>query len=109
MIASPLELPWGGLSASVVSGAGLRVSAVRDGQVALRLRQGGERCRLAGRAHHTTVKHLLQASAIPPWQRARLPLIFVDDRLAVIPNVGVCAEFAARKDEMGYAITWSPD
>ena len=47
--------------------------------VEIRARQGGERLRLPGRAHHHSLKHALQQHAIPPWQRERLPLLFASD------------------------------
>jgi tRNA(Ile)-lysidine synthase len=38
-------------------------------------RRGGERIRLPGRSHAHALKHVLQEAGIPPWQRARLPLL----------------------------------
>jgi tRNA(Ile)-lysidine synthase len=38
-------------------------------------RQGGERIVLPGRAHSHALKHVLQALGVPPWERARLPLL----------------------------------
>lgn len=39
-------------------------------------RRGGERILLSGRGeHHHTLKHVLQEQGIPPWERARMPLI----------------------------------
>jgi len=38
-------------------------------------RRGGERIVLPGRTHSHTLKHVLQQCAIPPWVRARLPLV----------------------------------
>ncbi len=43
----------------------------------VRNRGGGERLRLQG--VHRSLKHLLQESAIAPWQRGRLPLVFDAD------------------------------
>lgn len=43
-------------------------------------RRGGERILLPGRGeHHHTLKHLLQEQGIPPWERARMPLISTSD------------------------------
>lgn len=42
-------------------------------------RQGGERLRLPGRSHHHTLQHALQQYGVPPWERARLPLLSADD------------------------------
>ena len=32
---------------------------------------------------------------MPPWQRERLPLVYLDDALAVVPNVGVNCQMQA--------------
>ena len=105
----PLVLAWGRLTATVSAEQGLRVSAVREGGIQIRLRQGGERCRLVGRAHHARVKHLLQEAGIPPWQRTGLPLLYIDEQLAAIPNIGVCDEFAATNSELGVIFEWTPN
>ena len=39
-------------------------------------RAGGERIVLPGRTHSHALKHVLQDRGLPPWQRARLPLLF---------------------------------
>ena len=105
----PLVLAWGRLTATVSAEQGLRVSAVREGGIQIRLRQGGERCRLVGRAHHARVRHLLQEAGIPPWQRTGLPLLYIDEQLAAIPNIGVCDEFAATNSELGVIFEWTPN
>ncbi|OAX54802.1 tRNA(Ile)-lysidine synthase [Xanthomonas translucens pv. poae] len=52
-----------------------------DAPLQVRLRQGGERVLLPGRVHSQALKQVLQQAAIPPWQRARLPLLFDAGRL----------------------------
>lgn len=47
--------------------------------VVVRARCGGERIILPGRRHSHSLKHLLQQSDIPPWQRQALPLLFASD------------------------------
>ena len=34
---------------------------------------------LPGRTHSSELKHVLQELGVPPWQRARLPLLFAPD------------------------------
>jgi len=46
----------------------------------------------------------LQEAGVPPWQRQRLPLIFVDDDLAAVADHWVCAPYAARPDEPGLQV-----
>lgn len=45
------------------------------GPFTIRFRQGGEKCLLAGRTHHTSLKHLFQTLGVPPWLRDRIPLL----------------------------------
>lgn len=54
----------------------------------VRYRCGGESLRLQGRRHRP-LKKILQESALPPWQRERLPLLFADDELVAIAGIGV--------------------
>ncbi len=54
-------------------------------KVSVRFRQGGESLYLPARGGHHALKHLLQEWGIPPWQRERLPLIYVGAKLVCIP------------------------
>lgn len=84
-------------------GVGLRDDA---GPLTVRCRTGGERLRLPGRAHDTALKGWLQASGVPPWVRARLPLIHAGDRLAAVADWLVCEGFAAVGEAHGRRIRW---
>jgi len=111
-----LCLPWNPDHALVIPGTGYRLEAVTTpgaglsqariaaGQVSVRLRQGGEACRLPGRAHRQKLKKLLQQSGTPPWQRQRLPLVYVGDELAAVADRWVCEPFAAAPDEPGLVL-----
>jgi tRNA(Ile)-lysidine synthase len=46
---------------------------------------------------------------MPPWLRERLPLIYLDDTLAVVPKIGVDCMMQAAEDDMGLVITWATD
>lgn len=47
-------------------------------------RQGGEKIKLAGRKGTHSLKKLMQEAAIPPWQRDRIPLIYMNDELVCV-------------------------
>jgi tRNA(Ile)-lysidine synthase len=47
-------------------------------------RQGGERWRPAGRAHHVLLKHWCQDQAIPPWQRQAIACIWAGETVVCI-------------------------
>ncbi len=62
----------------------------------LRFRQGGERCRPAGRAHSQTLKRLLQDYGVEPWLRETLPLVYSNDDLVAVADLWVCEGFQAQ-------------
>ncbi|PPU75821.1 tRNA lysidine(34) synthetase TilS [Xanthomonas cucurbitae] len=69
--AQPLQLPDGATLA--LHGP----QAVRfDHPLRVRARHGGERIVLPQRRHSHRLKHLLQASDLPPWERERLPILW---------------------------------
>ncbi len=104
--AQPLLLPSVGrvVRLAPVLGQGLARARVEDAGFSVRFRQGGEACRLPGRAHHHKLKKLLQEAGVPPWERERLPLLYVHDELAAIGDRWVCAPFAAGRDEPGLVV-----
>lgn len=101
----PLDLPDGRLLVEPVVGAGLR-RELRGRRVEVRFRAGGERCRPAGRGHSQRLKKLLQERGMPPWERHRLPLIYVDGDLAAVADLWVCEGFQARSGEPGLRPIW---
>ncbi len=102
-----LELPpgvGGLLTSRATQGWGLEAKHWRQGVITVRFRQGGESMHLRDRQHHCTLKKLFQEHGIPPWQRPRLPLIYIDDRLAFVVGIGIEQSFAA---PAGITIKWS--
>ncbi len=103
---SDLLLPDGGrLCLESVHGGGLRASAWDQG-LRVRQRQGGEK--LIRRDGVRQVKKLLQGSDWPAYLRARMPLLYVCDRLVGIPGVAVASDLSAGPDELGYHVHWIP-
>lgn len=94
------------LSAATVAGQGVRKSQADRHGIEVRWRQGGERCRPGGRAHHHALKKLFQEAGVPPWVRRNTPLLYIDDELAAVGNLWVCEPFCAGADEPGYRIDW---
>ena len=104
------QLAWAGgqVLFAATTGTGIDRRLLLGGEVTLRLRQGGERLRLgAGRPRRSLSKHF-QDAAIPPWQRSRLPLLWVGDQLAWVGGVGVDAQFACAPGEAGVLPLWQP-
>ena len=84
-----------------VIGTGLKRAVLTASEVALGVRQGGERLRLHAGGPHRSLKNLLQEHAIPPWQRDRLPLLWCDGRLAWAASIGLDADLLAAPGEPG--------
>ncbi len=104
---SVLELPHGALAAATAEGRGLRVDRCADARVEVRFRHGGERFQPAGRPQSTALKKLLQTSAVPPWLRDRIPLIYIDGELAAVAGLWVGESFAAKPPGCGWVVSWT--
>ncbi|MGB5260022.1 MAG: tRNA lysidine(34) synthetase TilS, partial [Gammaproteobacteria bacterium] len=103
----PLPLANGGmLTATPTVGAGLCHAAISGEGVHIRWRQGGETCRPSGRTHHHALKKLFQEAGVPPWQRDRIPLLYVEEKLAAVAGMWICEPFQAGPREAGYRIDW---
>jgi len=96
----------GKLSLQPASGAGLRWADLTRYKRTVRFRRGGENLLLPGRSHHRALKNLLQAAGIPPWERERLPLLYLNDNLAAVGARWTAAEFTAAADQAGAVLTW---
>lgn len=81
---------------------GLRV----DGNMELRWRSGGERCRPVGRQHSQTLKKLLQEYGLEPWLRDRVPLVYLNGTLAAVADLWICEGFQAQPGESGLRLEW---
>lgn len=98
----PLTLPGGErLSTRSVIGAGLDAKLCQTRLVTVRFRQGGEYCRPDNREHHHELRKLFQEVGIPPWERDRIPLIYLDDQLAAVVGLCVCHPFQASAGNPG--------
>jgi len=62
---------------------------------------------LAANRPRQALKSLLQQAAIPAWARMGLPLVFCDDVLAGVPQIGVDMNFAASAGEEGFELRWN--
>jgi tRNA(Ile)-lysidine synthase len=91
-------------------GQGFALNRVPNIKLRIQYRQGGERFRPDLGRPSRSLKTVLQTCEIPPWQRVQLPLIFMDETLVMIPNLGVdClvdASYQAKPNEMGLMVNW---
>jgi len=88
-LGQPLRLPGRMLDPSLLEAMGIEIPA--GSRVCVRYRRGGERFRLAGAPRERALKTLLAEHGFPPWERDRVPLIYVDDRLVAVVGLGPAA------------------
>ncbi|MDC0434662.1 tRNA lysidine(34) synthetase TilS, partial [bacterium] len=79
-----------------------------SGSVVVKSRAGGELIRLGNPPFHKAVKKILQESSAPPWQRAAIPLIYINEELAVVWQLAVAANYQ-RKTSVGNIIERQDD
>jgi tRNA(Ile)-lysidine synthase len=60
---------------------------------------------LPGRKGHHDLKKLYQEVGIPPWERAGIPLVYLDDKLAAVGEYWISAEFYSDNKEPCLRIT----
>ncbi len=105
--AQPLDIAGGVLRAEAGLGQGVASRLIAEHALQVRFRQGGERLQPAGRREHHQLKHLFQEIGVPPWERARVPLIYLDGTLIAVAGYWVCEGFQAAEQEPGMRFLWS--
>ncbi len=67
--------------------------------IVVKARSGGEKIRLPGRKGHHALKKLFQETGIPPWEREKIPLVYLDDKLAAVGDLWISADFYSEKEQ----------
>ena len=97
---APLALPAGGELRLIGADA-------FDTPLRVHARRGGERILLPGRRHTHALKHVLQEQGVPPWERARLPLLSAaDGTLLAAGERLLAATLDAWLRERGARLAW---
>ncbi len=108
-----IEVPgWNGaLHFAPTRDSGFDAIALRDGPLALRERRGGERMHQRADGPSRTLKNLYQEAGIAAWQRRRLPLVYLGDRLLYAAGLGPNATAAtvATENTEAIALSWLPN
>ena len=102
---SEIILPNGQkLTFKKVKGRGIHLKFLRDQKLKIKNRQGGEFFKPDSKKPTKKIKQLLQESDLPPWERDFLPLIFIGDHLAFVPNFGIDMKFQTKPNEVGLEV-----
>jgi tRNA(Ile)-lysidine synthase len=78
---------------AISGSAGIPLEIWQTAEKIVKFRAGGESITLPGRQGRHSLKNLFQEKAIPPWERSRIPLIYLDNRLAAVGGYWISAEF----------------
>lgn len=89
-LARPWSGPEGKLRLVSGTGPGFPRNWAKLG-FAVRFREGGERIRPMGRRHSRPLKKWLQEAGVPPWLRARIPLLYREDALVAVGDLWISA------------------
>jgi tRNA(Ile)-lysidine synthase len=99
---APLALPGGGQLALEGATGGF------DHALRVHARRGGERIALPRRDHTHALKHVLQDLGVPPWLRARMPLLSdADGALLAAGDVAYSAALDCWLRDRGARLVWS--
>ncbi|MDA1343391.1 MAG: tRNA lysidine(34) synthetase TilS [Proteobacteria bacterium] len=89
------------------SSVGISCERWRNSSVTVNFRSGSETIELPGRKGHHDLKKLYQEAGIPPWERAAIPLIYLDGKLAAVGEHWISAEFYCEMDNACFRINRS--
>ncbi len=98
-----IEPPGIALTKQVTSTGGI-TNKIKQKTCTVRFRQGGEKIQPAGRKHTHSLKKLMQEAGIPPWQRSRIPLLYINDQLVCVCGYWIAKNFAASHAEAGWVV-----
>jgi tRNA(Ile)-lysidine synthase len=106
-------LPWRGDEILVIDALGVQLTMQQTTAVGLkpevleqmlrvRFRQGGEKIQPAGRVGQQSLKKLFQQASVPPWERSRIPLIYLNNELIAVAGYWIAEAYRAEKDSVAY-------
>jgi tRNA(Ile)-lysidine synthase len=99
-LAQPLKLGTDRLYAEKVQGRGLH-SDIHT--ISIRFRQDGDVVTLPLRGRHT-LKKLFQEWGVPPWERDRLPLIYLGEKLIGVLGYFLDQAYTAKGEQWGWEL-----
>ena len=88
---------------------GLSLSKLGVNTLDIKGRTGGEKLKPLPDQPSRSLKYLFQKADIPHWERDQVPLVYANEQLVAVPNLGVQFEYQSKVGEDGYQIKWLRD
>jgi tRNA(Ile)-lysidine synthase len=88
---------------------GLSLSKLGAKSLYIKSRTGGEKLKSFPDQPSRSLKYLFQKADIPHWERDQVPLVYANEQLVAVPNLGVQYEYQSKVGEVGYQIKWLRD
>jgi len=88
---------------------GLSLSKLGVNTLDIKGRIGGEKLKPLPNQPSRSLKYLFQKADIPHWERDQFPLVYANEQLVAVPNLGVQFEYQSKVGEDGYQIKWLRD
>jgi len=85
---------------------GLSLSKLGAKSLYIKSRTGGEKLKSLPDQPSRSLKYLFQKADIPHWERDQVPLVYANEQLVAVPNLGVQYEYQSKVGEVGYQIKW---
>jgi tRNA(Ile)-lysidine synthase len=96
----------GALSLEPTTEGGLRPEALQVVPWQVVGRRGGERLRIPGRAGSRSLNSLLHGAGVPPWLRARIPLLEIGGTLAAVGDLWVDEAWWMPRGQEAWRLSW---
>ena len=95
------------LSTRLRKGSGIKMSSMKNAHFVLDWQHEDRVIQPSMSRHNRTIRNLFQEHGIPPWERCRLPYVYLGDDLVCIPGLAVEKAYAASGTEIGLEISVS--
>lgn len=105
------RLDWDGLTPlRLPDGSTLRLDPAPTSALALTVasRRGGERLRAHDNGPRRELRLLFQELAVPTWQRARWPVLWLDGEVVAFADLVLAGDFAGRLRALGSTLRFDP-
>jgi tRNA(Ile)-lysidine synthase len=103
------KIPWAGgvIHLTRAQSGGIGRKTIGADPLVFQTLKGGERMKPHPNRPRKSLSKLFQETGIPPWERRRLPSLWLSGRLVWVGGIGVDAAFSCARGEEGITLAWA--